>query len=90
MSAARLRIGYRITALASVGAALFEGPQFVPGAAGVLLLGCRTTLIPQLVMAPILLAAHAALTRRPTITKIAAVSVLFGIPTIGFVLAYLG
>jgi hypothetical protein len=50
----------------------------------------RSTLIPQLVMAPILLAAYAALTRRPTITKMAAVSVLFGIPTVGFVLAYLG
>jgi lycopene elongase/hydratase (dihydrobisanhydrobacterioruberin-forming) len=50
----------------------------------------RSTLIPQLVMAPVLLAAYAALTRRPTITKLAAVSILFGIPTVGFVLAYLG
>jgi 4-hydroxybenzoate polyprenyltransferase len=202
ISAARLRIWYRVTALASIGAALFVGPLFVIGVAGVLLLGwaysvpplrlkCRpgwdvavnalvvgvvspvagwsitkdpwhfpwqfgligvlfaaalylpttvtdltadagagdttfavrfgagfayrlglvlwgaaltfslicaavdvmvprSTLIPQLVMAPILLAAYAALTRRPTITKVAAVSVLFGIPTVGFVLAYLG
>jgi 4-hydroxybenzoate polyprenyltransferase len=50
----------------------------------------RSTLVPQLVMAPILLAAHAALTRHPTIIKLAAVSVLFGIPTVGFVIAYVG
>ena len=50
----------------------------------------RSTLTPQLVMAPVLLAAYAALTRRPTITKLALFSVLFGVPTIGFALAYVG
>ncbi|MFG2040475.1 UbiA prenyltransferase family protein [Dactylosporangium sp. NPDC048998] len=50
----------------------------------------RSTLVPQLVMVPVLLAGYAILTRRPTITKMAAVSVLFGIPTIGFALAYIG
>jgi len=50
----------------------------------------RSTAVPQLVMAPILLAAYAALTRHPTITKMAAVSVLFGIPTVGFAVAYIG
>ena len=48
----------------------------------------RSTLVPQLLMAPVLLVAYAILTRRPTITRLAAVSVLFGIPTIGFALAY--
>jgi hypothetical protein len=41
-------------------------------------------------MAPVLLLAYAILTRRPTITKLALVSVLFGVPTIGFALAYVG
>jgi 4-hydroxybenzoate polyprenyltransferase len=50
----------------------------------------RSTLVPQLVMAPVLLVAYAALTRRPTITKLAAVSVLFAIPTAGFATAYIG
>lgn len=50
----------------------------------------RSTLLPQLLMAPVLFAAYAALTRHPTITKMAAVSVLFGIPTIGFTISYLG
>jgi 4-hydroxybenzoate polyprenyltransferase len=50
----------------------------------------RSTLVPQLVMAPVLLAAYAALTRRPTITRMAAVSMVFAIPTVGFVRAYLG
>lgn len=50
----------------------------------------RATLVPQSVMAPVLFAAYAVLTRRPSITRMAAVSVLFGIPTIGFVIAYLG
>jgi 4-hydroxybenzoate polyprenyltransferase len=202
VSAARLRTWYRVAALASVGAALFVGPLFVLGVAGVLLLGwaysvpplrlktrpgwdvavnafvvgvlspvagwsitrapwqfpwqlavigalfaaalyvpttvtdltsdagvgdttfavrfgaavayraglilwaaaltlslcCavldvlvpRSTLIPQLVMAPVLIAAYAALTRHPTIIRMAAVSVLFGIPTVGFVIAYVG
>lgn len=38
----------------------------------------RSTLTAQLVMAPMLLAAYAILTRRPTIAKLAVVSVLFG------------
>ncbi|MFI6074267.1 UbiA prenyltransferase family protein [Actinoplanes sp. NPDC051343] len=50
----------------------------------------RSTLVEQLVMAPVLLAAYAALTRRPTITRMAAVSMVFAIPTVGFVRAYLG
>ena len=50
----------------------------------------RSTLSAQLVMAPVLLLAYAILTRRPTITKLALVSVLFGVPTIGFALAYVG
>jgi 4-hydroxybenzoate polyprenyltransferase len=50
----------------------------------------RSTLIPQLATAPVLVAAYAALTRHPTIIKMAAVSVLFGIPTVGFVIAYVG
>jgi 4-hydroxybenzoate polyprenyltransferase len=50
----------------------------------------RSTLIPQLVMAPVLFVAYAVLTRRPTITRLAIVSVLFGIPTVGFALAYIG
>jgi hypothetical protein len=50
----------------------------------------RSTLTAQLVMAPVLLAAYAILTRRPTITKLALISVLFGVPTIGFALAYVG
>jgi 4-hydroxybenzoate polyprenyltransferase len=50
----------------------------------------RSTLTPQLLMAPILVTAYAGLTRRPTITKLALLSVLFGIPTVGFALAYIG
>ena len=50
----------------------------------------RSTLTAQLCMAPVLLAAYAILTRRPTIAKLALVSVLFGVPTIGFALAYVG
>jgi 4-hydroxybenzoate polyprenyltransferase len=50
----------------------------------------RSTLPAQLVMAPVLLVAYAVLTRRPTIPKLAVVSVLFGVPTIGFALAYVG
>jgi 4-hydroxybenzoate polyprenyltransferase len=201
VSARRLRIWYRLTALAAVGAALFVGPLFVLGVAGVLLLGwaysvppvrlktrpgwdvavnalvvgvvspgagwsitrapwqfpwqialigvlfsaalyvpttvtdlradagvgdttfavrfgagvayrlglalwgaalvisviCaaldavvpRSTLGAQLVMVPVLFAGYAVLTRHPTITKMAFVSVLFGIPTVGFAMAYL-
>jgi 4-hydroxybenzoate polyprenyltransferase len=47
----------------------------------------RSTWPFQLVMAPVLLAAYAALTRRPSITRLAWLSVLFGIPTAGFALA---
>jgi 4-hydroxybenzoate polyprenyltransferase len=50
----------------------------------------RSTLIPQLLMAPVLVVAYTVLTRRPTITKLALLSVLFGIPTAGFALAYIG
>ncbi|WP_204037582.1 UbiA prenyltransferase family protein, partial [Actinoplanes utahensis] len=50
----------------------------------------RETLIPQLVMAPVLFAAYAALTRRPSIARLAVVSLLFGIPTAGFAMAYVG
>ncbi|MEJ3748208.1 UbiA prenyltransferase family protein [Actinomycetes bacterium KLBMP 9797] len=50
----------------------------------------RSTLIPQLLMAPVLLVAYAVLTRRPTITTLALLSMLFGIPTVGFALAYIG
>jgi 4-hydroxybenzoate polyprenyltransferase len=50
----------------------------------------RSTLAPQLLAAPVLLAAYAALTRRPSIPKMAAVSLLFGLPTIGFAVAYIG
>jgi 4-hydroxybenzoate polyprenyltransferase len=48
----------------------------------------RSTVVPQLITIPVLLAAYAILTRRPTITKLAMLSVVFGIPTIGFALAY--
>jgi 4-hydroxybenzoate polyprenyltransferase len=50
----------------------------------------RSTLVPQSLMAPVLVAAYAVLTRRPTITKLALLSVLFGVPTVGFALAYIG
>ena len=68
------------------------------GSALAISLGCawldvlvpRSTLTAQLLMAPVLLAAYAILTRRPTIAKLALVSVLFGVPTIGFALAYVG
>ena len=50
----------------------------------------RSTLGAQLVLAPVLLVAYAMLTRRPTITKLALISVLFGVPTAGFALAYVG
>ncbi|WIM99501.1 UbiA prenyltransferase family protein [Actinoplanes oblitus] len=49
----------------------------------------RSTLVPQLVTVPILLGGYAALTRHPTISRLAVVSVLFGIPTAGFAAAYL-
>jgi 4-hydroxybenzoate polyprenyltransferase len=50
----------------------------------------RATLVPQLLMAPVLFAAYAALTRRPSITRLAMISMLFGIPTVGFAVAYIG
>jgi 4-hydroxybenzoate polyprenyltransferase len=50
----------------------------------------RSTLTPQLLMAPVLLGAYAVLTRRPTIPRLALLSVLFGVPTAGFALAYIG
>jgi 4-hydroxybenzoate polyprenyltransferase len=49
-----------------------------------------STLIPQLVTAPLLLAAYATLTRHPTIARMAAVSILFGIPLAGFAVAVTG
>ena len=58
------------------------------GAAGHTLVP-RSTLVPQVVMAPVLTGAYAALTRRPSIVRLAAVSLLFGIPTIGFAAAYI-
>jgi lycopene elongase/hydratase (dihydrobisanhydrobacterioruberin-forming) len=58
--------------------------------AGLDVLVPQSTLTAQLVMAPVLLAAYAILTRRPTITKLALISVLFGVPTIGFTLAHVG
>lgn len=50
----------------------------------------RSTLAAQLVMAPVLLIAYGILTLRPTITRLAVVSVLFGVPTVGFAAAYIG
>jgi 4-hydroxybenzoate polyprenyltransferase len=46
VSVASLRIWYRALALAAVGAALFVGPLFVLGVAGVLLLGCAYSVPP--------------------------------------------
>jgi 4-hydroxybenzoate polyprenyltransferase len=50
----------------------------------------RSTLAPQLVTVPLLVGAYAALTRNPTITRLAVVSLVFGIPAIGFARAYIG
>ncbi|MEU4621939.1 UbiA prenyltransferase family protein [Actinoplanes sp. NPDC023801] len=50
----------------------------------------RSTLVPQLIAAPVLLAGYAMLTRHPSIPRMAAVSVLFAIPTAGFAYAYVG
>ncbi|MEU4427583.1 UbiA prenyltransferase family protein [Actinoplanes sp. NPDC024001] len=50
----------------------------------------RSTLVPQLVTVPVLLAAYAMLTRRPSIPRLAVVSVLFAVPTVGFAMAYIG
>ena len=49
----------------------------------------RSTVAAQLVTAPVLLAGYAVLTRHPTITRMAVVSVLFGVPTAGFSIAYI-
>jgi 4-hydroxybenzoate polyprenyltransferase len=49
----------------------------------------RSTLAAQLVGAPLLTVAYAILTRRPSIFRLAVLSVLFGIPVVGFVIAYL-
>ncbi len=48
----------------------------------------RSTLAPQLLMAPVLLVAYALLTHRPSIPRLAVLSLLFGVPTVGFALAY--
>lgn len=50
----------------------------------------RSTLVPQLLMAPVLVVAYALLTRRPSIPRLAVLSLLFGVPTVGFALAYVG
>ncbi|GAB2574858.1 hypothetical protein Aab01nite_15130 [Paractinoplanes abujensis] len=47
----------------------------------------RSTLGPQLVTVPLLVTAYAILTRRPTIPRMAALSLVFAIPTAGFALA---
>lgn len=48
------------------------------------------TLVPQLLMAPVLFVAYAALTRRPSISRLALISLLFAVPTVGFAVAYIG
>ncbi|WP_250035212.1 UbiA prenyltransferase family protein [Paractinoplanes maris] len=50
----------------------------------------RSTLTPQLVTIPILLTAYAILTRRPTIPRLAILSLFFALPTAGFALAVVG
>jgi 4-hydroxybenzoate polyprenyltransferase len=50
----------------------------------------RSTLTAQLVMAPVLLGAYAILTWRPTIAKLALLSLFFAVPTGGFAIAYIG
>ncbi|MBL7259234.1 UbiA prenyltransferase family protein [Paractinoplanes lichenicola] len=47
----------------------------------------RSTLVPQLVTVPLLVAAYAILTWRPTIPRMAILSIFFAIPTAGFALA---
>jgi lycopene elongase/hydratase (dihydrobisanhydrobacterioruberin-forming) len=44
----------------------------------------------QAAMAPVLTAGYVLLARRPSILRLACLSVLFGIPTIGFITGYLG
>ena len=48
----------------------------------------RSTFVPQLFTVPVLIAAYALLTRRPSIPRMAVVSLFFAIPTAGFALAY--
>ncbi|WP_250004261.1 UbiA family prenyltransferase [Actinoplanes sp. M2I2] len=50
----------------------------------------RSTLTGQLVTIPVLLAAYAILTRRPTIPRLAVLSLFFAIPTAGYALAVVG
>jgi lycopene elongase/hydratase (dihydrobisanhydrobacterioruberin-forming) len=49
-----------------------------------------STFVPQVVTVPVLVIGYALLTRRPTLLSLAVLSVLFGVPTIGFALAYIG
>ncbi|MBG0561530.1 UbiA prenyltransferase family protein [Actinoplanes aureus] len=49
----------------------------------------RSTLVPQLITVPVLLVAYALLTRRPTIARMAVLSVFFAVPTVGFAMAYI-
>jgi 4-hydroxybenzoate polyprenyltransferase len=49
----------------------------------------RATLPYQLIAAPVLTVAYAALTRRPSILRLALLAVLFAAPTLGFVIAYI-
>ena len=50
----------------------------------------RSTLTGQLVTIPVLLTAYALLTRRPTIPRLAVLSLFFAIPTVGYALAIVG
>jgi 4-hydroxybenzoate polyprenyltransferase len=50
----------------------------------------RTTRPYQLALVPVLLAAYAWLTRRPSIPRLACLAALFGVPTLGFLLAITG
>ncbi|GIJ49348.1 prenyltransferase [Virgisporangium aliadipatigenens] len=50
----------------------------------------RSTFWPQVVTVPVLVVGYALLTRRPTLLSLAVLSVLFGVPTVGFALAYIG
>ncbi|MCO8269921.1 UbiA family prenyltransferase [Actinoplanes sp. TRM 88003] len=50
----------------------------------------RSTLTGQLVTIPVLLTAYAILTRRPSIPRLAVLSLFFAIPTAGFALAVVG
>jgi hypothetical protein len=50
----------------------------------------RTTLTGQLLTIPVLLTAYALLTRRPTIPRLAVLSLFFAIPTVGFALSIVG